>query len=131
MEALTDIATLEDIKLLVDTFYGNVQKNELIGPIFNSRLAGRWEMHLEKMYTFWQTVLLNKHTYFGSPFPPHARMPIEKQHFDTWLSLWRNVIDQHFKGEVADEAKWRGDKMAELFMAKIDYYKTSSATPLS
>lgn len=131
MKTLTDIRSLEDIKLLVDTFYGNVRENELIGPIFNSRLEGRWQMHLEKMYTFWQTVLLNKHTYFGSPFPPHAKMPVEKQHFDTWLSLWHDVVDKHFKGEVADEAKWRGEKMAELFMAKIDYYRNSSATPLS
>ena len=131
MEALTDIENLEDIKLLVDTFYGNVQKDKLIGPIFNSRLDGRWEMHLEKMYTFWETVLLNKHSYFGSPFPPHAQMPIEKQHFEAWLGLWHQTIDKNFKGEVAQEAKWRGDKMAQLFMAKIDYYKNSSATPLT
>ncbi len=130
METSTDIGTLKDIKLLVDTFYGNVRKNELIGPIFNSRLEGKWQMHLEKMYTFWETVLLNKHTYFGSPFPPHAKMPVEQQHFDTWLGLWREVVDQHFVGKIADEAKWRGNKMAELFMAKIDYYKDSSANPL-
>ena len=63
-----DISTIEDIKLLVDTFYQKVRENEMLSPIFNSIIQDRWPQHLEKMYTFWQTVLLQEHTYFGSPF---------------------------------------------------------------
>ena len=57
-----DIGTLDDIKLLVDTFYGKIRENELLGPIFNGILKDRWPAHLEKMYRFWQTVLLEQHT---------------------------------------------------------------------
>ncbi len=28
-----DIQTLEDIKLMVNTFYDRIQKNEILGPI--------------------------------------------------------------------------------------------------
>ncbi|WP_240186734.1 group III truncated hemoglobin [Pedobacter namyangjuensis] len=125
-----DIGTLDDIKLLVDTFYGKIRKNELLGPIFNGILKDRWPAHLEKMYRFWQTVLLEQHTYTGSPFMSHAKLPVEKLHFDTWLKIWYATVDDFFKGSKADEAKWRGEKMAEMFLYKIIYYQNNSATPI-
>jgi len=125
-----DITTLADIRLLVDSFYGEVRKDPLIGPIFDGVIGDHWPAHLEKMYRFWQTVLLNEHTYFGSPFPPHAQLPVDRRHFDTWLGLWRSTIDQFFIGEKATEAKWRGDKMASMFLSKIDYYRSRPSTPL-
>ncbi|RZJ69826.1 MAG: group III truncated hemoglobin [Flavobacterium sp.] len=125
-----DIAELADIKLLVDTFYGNIRENELLGPIFNGLLKDRWPAHLEKMYRFWQTVLLEQHTYTGSPFMPHAKLPVEKLHFDTWLKIWYATVDEFFVGAKADEAKWRGEKMAEMFLYKIIYYQNNSSTPL-
>ena len=130
MDTKKDIATIDDIRLLVDTFYGNVRKDPLIGPIFNGVIGNRWPEHLEKMYRFWQTVLFDEHTYFGSPFTPHAQLPVDRQHFDTWLGLWHGTIDQFFIGERAAEAKWRGEKMAGMFRTKIEYYQSRSSTPL-
>lgn len=130
MSTKKDIATIEDIRLLVDTFYGKIQIDALLGPIFNGIIQNRWPEHLAKMYRFWQTVLLGEHTYYGSPFPPHAQLPVHQTHFDTWLRIWYETIDTHFEGIKADEAKWRGDKMAVMFLAKIDYYRNSSAKPL-
>lgn len=130
MSSVGDITTLEDIKLLVDAFYKKIQEDDLLSPIFNGIIQDRWPQHLEKMYRFWQTVLLQEHTYFGSPFPPHAKLPVEQNHFDTWLKLWYKTIDNYFAGPKADEAKWRGDKMAVMFLSKINYYKNNSAVPL-
>lgn len=126
MSGVKDISTMEDIKLLVDTFYQKVRENELLSPVFNEKIQDRWPQHLEKMYRFWQTVLLEEHTYYGSPFPPHAKLPVEQKHFDTWLKLWYATIDGHFKGPKASDAKWRGDKMAVMFLSKIGYYKGGS-----
>jgi hemoglobin len=117
-----EIISLEDIKKLVDTFYEKVRKDELIGPIFNERIQNRWTQHLEKMYTFWQTVLLGEHTYFGTPFPPHAGLPISYIHFEKWMELFVQTVDELFIGEIAEDAKWRAGKMAELFESKIKYY---------
>ena len=99
-----DITTLPDIKILVDTFYSSIRDNELLGPIFNNILNNRWPAHLEKMYRFWQTVLLEEHTYTGSPFVPHAKLPINQVHFDTWLTIWNNTINHLFEGEKAESA---------------------------
>ena len=123
----SDIQTLEDIQLLVNTFYTRVQQNDLLAPIFASKIND-WTPHLEKMYRFWQTILLHQHTYTGSPFPPHASLPIEQMHFDQWLLLWHTTVDEFFEGTVATEAKNRGKIMAQLFHFKIDYLKQHPGT---
>ena len=123
MNNTKEIISLYDIKKMVDTFYGKVRKDKLIGPIFNERIQDRWPQHLEKMYTFWQTVLLGEHTYFGSPFPPHASLPISHDHFEKWMELFRQTLDELFKGAVAEDAKWRAGKMAELFEEKVKYFQ--------
>jgi hemoglobin len=125
MTTNTDITSLEDIKLLVHSFYTKVQEDSLIGPIFNEKMTGRWPEHLEKMYRFWQTILLEEHTYTGSPFPPHKHLPVHKEHFDRWMFLFVETIDQLFVGKLAEEAKFRAKNMADLFHYKIDYFRNS------
>lgn len=129
-ERKNDILALDDVKLLVDTFYDKVREDQLIGPIFNERIQNRWPEHLAKMYTFWQTVLLGEHTYYGSPFPPHAQLPVEKEHFERWLSLFSETLHELFSGEIADEAMWRANKMAVMFQYKIEHYKNNPTKSL-
>ena len=126
MTPLTDIKNLEDIKLLVDTFYATVQKDEFIGPIFNEKIGNRWPEHLEKMYRFWQTILLDTHSYSGSPFPPHKQLPVAKEHFDRWMEIFTATADSLFLGPIADEAKYRARNMAEMFNFKIDYFRNAA-----
>ncbi len=116
-----DISTLEDIQHMVNTFYSTIQSDEVLGPIFNGVIQDRWPAHLEKMYRFWQTILLSEHTYSGSPFAPHAKLPIDKAHFNRWMGLFIATVDTHFAGPVADEAKRRAQIMADTFSYKIDY----------
>lgn len=126
----TDISDLEDIKLLVDTFYGHVREDSMLAGIFNSKLENRWSEHLEKMYRFWQTVLLEEHTYHGSPFVPHAKLPIDQEHFDRWIQLFTATVESFFEGPVASRAIWQGQRMAEMFQSKLAYYKNNNITPL-
>lgn len=129
-ESVKEILDLEDVKLLVDAFYAKIQTDEKLGDIFNGIIQNRWPEHLEKMYSFWQTILLGEHTYYGSPFKPHASMPLEVEHFNQWLHLFYETIDTHFVGEKADEAKWRSKKMAEMFRFKIEYYRDNPSKQL-
>lgn len=126
-----EIISIADIRVLVDAFYGKVRKDELLKDIFNNVIGDNWPTHLEKMYRFWQTVLLGEHTYSGMPFPPHAKLPVGKEHFERWLLLFYQTIDEHFEGEKADEAKWRAQKMAEMFHYKIEYFRNNNLSPLS
>lgn len=130
MKSKNDILTLEDIKLLVDSFYARVRKDDLLGPIFNEKIGNKWPEHLEKLSRFWQTILLQEHTYYGSPFAPHAELPVDKNHFDRWLYLFFETVDENFTGEKAKEAKTRAEKMAQMFYSKISYYRQNNSKPL-
>ena len=125
-----DIHNIEDIKLLVNIFYARIRSDNLLKDIFNSKIEDRWSEHLEKMYRFWQTVLLEEHTYHGSPFVPHAKLPVEQEHFEQWIRLFNATVDELFTGEKATRAKWQGARMAQMFYYKIAYYKDNSATPI-
>ncbi len=117
---MTDIKHVEDVSNLVHTFYNRIREDELLGPIFNTRLENRWEEHLEKMVRFWQTILLGEHTYHGYPFHPHATMPISELHFSHWVKTFTQTVDDLFEGPIADEAKNRGQLMAKIFLHKIE-----------
>lgn len=120
-----DIMTLDDIRQLVDTFYGHIRQDEMLGIIFNQNIQDRWPEHLSKMYKFWQTLLLEEYTYDGRPFPPHAHLPIGRQHFNQWLAIFNNTVDDLFSGEKAEEAKWRAQKMAVMFQSKLEYIQNN------
>lgn len=122
---MKDIENIEDIKLMVDTFYSRVKQDDLIGHIFNARIKDRWPQHLEKMYGFWQTILLNEPVYKGSSFEPHAALPINKSHFERWLNLFNTTVDSLFTGEKANEAKLRAANIATVFNYKIEYLKNN------
>jgi hemoglobin len=62
-----DILDREGIKKLVDTFYANARKDDLLAPIFNERIKDDWPQHLEKLYSFWATVFLAENNYHSSP----------------------------------------------------------------
>lgn len=130
MAKRSDISTLDDIKVLVNSFYSRVRVNPVLGSIFNGVIADRWPQHLEKMYRFWQTVLLEEHTYQGRPFVPHATLPLQAVHFESWLKLWHDTVDEFFEGPLAEDAKDRGNKMAALFFSKIEYYRNNNTRPL-
>ncbi|MBS1639849.1 MAG: group III truncated hemoglobin [Bacteroidetes bacterium] len=131
MSTKKEIQNLTDIKLLVDSFYGKVREDDMLKDIFNNIIQNRWPQHLEKMYSFWQTVLLDEYTYNGTPFPPHTKLPVEEEHFTRWLQLFNATVDEYFVGEKATRAKWQGERMAEMFLNKIRYYKNSNAIPLA
>jgi hemoglobin len=116
-----DISDISDIEWLVNAFYTEVRNDGLLAPVFNAVIQDRWPAHLEKMVKFWETVLLDGQGYFGKPFVPHATLPVNHEHFDRWVYLFEQTVDANFSGAKAEEAKWRGSKMAVLFLSKIRY----------
>lgn len=118
-----DIQSIDDVKLMVNTFYNRIREDVVLGPIFEEKIQDRWPQHLEKMYRFWQTILLDEHTYNGAPFPPHATLPIEEKHFIIWVNVFSKTVDDLFEGQVAEEAKKRGPLMAAIFNSKLEHFK--------
>ena len=128
---MKDITTLDDIKKIVNEFYGKVREDELIGPIFEEKIGNHWDRHLDIMYRFWQTVLLEEgKTYFGNPFMKHAALPVYENHFRRWLSLWKETLQDNFEGPVATDALARAEKMAYIFQVKLEAIRSEGGRPV-
>lgn len=76
---------------LVRRFYGRIQKDRLLGPIFAERVAD-WDAHLMRMDAFWSSVVLASGRYAGQPVPAHLPLPVDARHFDHWLALFEEVV---------------------------------------
>lgn len=121
------LETREDIGVLVRTFYNEVRRDSLIGPIFNSIIGNEenWEVHLEKLTDFWQTNLLNERAYKGSPMGTHQAVDkeigntIEQTHFDRWMKIWSSTLDHNFEGDKAERAKANAQNIATFMLLKI------------
>ena len=119
-EVKRDIEGKTDIKFFVEQFYGKVRQNDLLAPVFASRIPdGDWAAHLERMYDFWNAILFSKTGFQGNPMQKHLSLPIEEKHFTQWLALFRETIDESFKGPKAEEAKKRATSIAQIMNFKI------------
>lgn len=113
---ITDTA---DIKKLVDTFYQKVNADELLSPVFNTEAKLDWQKHLEKMYAFWGMQLIGTSGYQGNAFLPHTKLTISSAHFEKWLQLFIETIDENFIGDIADLAKYKAKNISAVFQYKL------------
>lgn len=118
-----DITTRQDIEQLVNIFYEKVARDAIIGPIFNDVVKVNWDRHLPLLYSFWETQLLDGKTYAGNAMQIHtdlnARHPLMQYHFDGWVRLFVETVDELFAGTKAEEAKTRGSQIAQLMHHKM------------
>lgn len=129
---MRDIQDKADIKIFVDAFYEKVHIDPLIGPVFAAKIPNNyWPSHLERMYSFWHTILFGVSDYRGNPFAKHAQLPIQTPHFNRWLSLLTETVDALFIGKKATEVKIRAAKIGTVFQAKIAFIQANDPLKLS
>jgi hemoglobin len=118
-----DITTRADIEALIDHFYGLVRADDVIGHIFNDVVKVDWPAHLPIMYDFWEYLLLGGQNYRGNPiqkhFHVHDLIPLTGEHFDRWLALFQQSVDDLFQGPKAEDAKFRAYTIAETWRVKF------------
>ncbi len=114
-----DLNTHDDIVTLVDGFYDKVNRDALLGPIFNEVAGVDWAAHLPTMYRFWESMLFGAGSYEGAPFPKHAVLPVQQAHFERWLSLFAQTVNENFSGPKSEEAKSRAVCIADTFARRM------------
>jgi len=108
------------IRRMVDHFYEQVRADPMLGPVFESRLAGRWPAHLDKMVDFWTSALLGAGRYAGNPRAAHAALPdISPRHFERWLELFEETLAATFDDADAAQIHARARAMAQGLMRGI------------
>ncbi len=111
-----DIKSRADIELLVNQFYNKVNQDVLLAPVFSHV---DWPHHLPIMYNFWSSMLLGDQSYQSNPFQKHIHLAINATHFNRWLELFTQTVDEHFAGFKADEVKSRAQSIAGVFQHKM------------
>lgn len=121
--AAGDLDSVEDIAEMVRRFYQDVAQDELLGPIFNDVAEVDWAEHLPKLTAFWCRALLGISGYRGNPFRAHAevhaRHPLSPEHFDRWLSLFRDTIESGWTGLNAERALELADNVARVHSTQL------------
>ncbi|MFD4294893.1 group III truncated hemoglobin [Rhodococcus sp. NPDC058505] len=126
-----DIADRADIGTLLRRFYGRALVDELLAEPFTEVREQGLESHLPVMCDFWETLLFAAGTYRGSLFRihqnAHDRHPFGAEHFDRWLQLWHESVDEAFTGPIADRAKQQGERIAVAMHRRMTHAPSLAA----
>lgn len=115
--------TEESIKVLVDSFYDKVGKDPQLGPVFN-RVIHDWPPHLNKMYDFWSSIMLQTGKYKGNPLVKHREsMPFERALFQRWLSLFAETAGETYEEPQAKMFISKSRNIAESLQYMLYEYK--------
>ncbi len=116
---MKDIENIDDIKKMVNTFYDKVNKDVLLSPVFNDVAKVDWPHHLPTMYNFWEMLLLDGDNYRGNPFQKHIPLPVSPAHFQNWIKLFIQTVDELFTGNKAEMAKTKARTIAQIFEIRL------------
>lgn len=126
-----DIKDRSDIEVLVNSFYDKIKADATVGYIFNDIIGDDWSKHMPVMYSFWETVLLGKAGYQGNPIIKHIevdkRIELKTEHYERWLSIWQNTVNEMFVGDVANNAKDKAKTMMQLIDMKVTAARTGKS----
>ncbi len=124
---MNDIENRRDIEQIVRTFYEKAFQDQTIGYIFTDVAKLDLTAHLPIIADFWEMMLLDtgnfQAKYGRSPMQKHIELnkkePLQIAHFDRWLKLFFETIDQSFAGDRADLAKFRAKAIAATMFMKV------------
>jgi truncated hemoglobin YjbI len=113
---LSDLTGRADVQVLVESFYLRAFDDPLIGHIFTDVAHMDLAHHLPIMCDFWETVLFQAGLYRRNALALHValneKFPLSQAHFDRWLELWIENVDEKFAGEKAELAKTQARRIA-------------------
>ena len=114
------IITPKLIEKLVHTFYDQIRRDDLLGPVFAAEIDD-WDHHLPKMIAFWSSITLKTRSYHGRPVPAHAKLTgLTAAHFDRWLEMFEKTARDIFVDEQAENFTRRAHQIANSLKMAID-----------
>ena len=121
---MRDIEARNDIETIVNQFYDKVCADDVIGFIFNDIAKVNWEAHLPVMYDFWEFTALGTGSFARNAMSPHfelnEKIKLMPAHFERWLKLFTETVDELFAGKNADNMKGRAQNIARLMEHKLN-----------
>jgi hemoglobin len=108
------------IRTFVEAFYRAVALDPELGPIFERRIHGDGDPHLDTMVKFWSAVLLRQMGYQGQPPVVHRAIEeLEPEHFGRWLALFAETMEAIFEPELAKYMVAKSQGIAKMLSTAV------------
>lgn len=118
-----DITNRLDIDDLMNRFYARAMRDETIGYLFTEVAKLNLEHHLPIIGDFWETLLFGTGSYQERGRNPlqihralHLKSPLKFEHFNRWLEIFVETVDETFAGTRADFIKLRATAIANRML---------------
>lgn len=120
---MKDIENQDDLYLLVDEFYKKLLADPAISYIFTDVVKIKILEHLPILVTFWSQAILGTGGYTKNLTEIHLDID-KKEHlspelFNIWLNHFYTTVDEHFKGNKAEQIKTQALSIATIMQIKI------------
>jgi hemoglobin len=131
-----DIENRKDIDRLMQRFYERAIHDDMIGYIFTDVAKLDLEHHLPIIGDFWETILFQTGIYAKhgrNPLMVHGELalktPLLPEHFQRWLTIFRETTDQLFEGDRADFLKMRAVAIASRMQQYVGQISPRPVSP--
>ncbi|MFT3936844.1 MAG: group III truncated hemoglobin [Chitinophagaceae bacterium] len=120
---MRDIANREDIYYLMECFYAKAVPDDTIGYFFSDVSKIHLADHLPVITDFWEMVVFGGNQYKKNAIAVHMHLhqlsAMKSKHFDRWLHLFANTVNELFEGPNAELIKQRAVSIATVMKIKI------------
>jgi hemoglobin len=117
--------TVPIVRKVIVAFYAKVRLDPVLGPVFENIVGDHWDVHIEKVCSFWFYVTRLDRTYNARDFmPAHIKHPsIQAGLLPIWLRLFRQTAKELCTTEIADALIDIAERMAvsiEMSLSRRD-----------
>ncbi len=115
-----------NIEKLVRAFYAKVLEDDLLSRYFLIALGDdlnndKWYEHLHTLDNFWLSLLTGEGRYMGDPLMPHMFLGgLNEAHFERWLLLFRETLDELFIPSIAIKIHGRAKALSTRFISDLE-----------
>jgi hemoglobin len=120
---MKDIESRTDIETLMHAFYAKALTDETIGFFFTEVAPLNMEVHMPLIVDFWETIVFGKAAYKGNVLEVHQHIhqlsPFKPEHFERWVHLFQQTVNELFEGDHAELVKQRAESIATIMKIKL------------
>lgn len=104
-----------DIQRLVRAFYKEVRQDEMLAPIFATKIGNDdWDKHMDHIADFWSSIFLKTRRFKGNPMSKHAALKdLTPGHFSHWLALFKDVSNRTLETQQAQAMQTMAERIGQ------------------
>jgi hemoglobin len=107
----------------MNEFYSKMLNDDEIGYIFTDVAHLDLEKHLPSLTNFWENMLLSPNGYKKNVMDIHFQLNNKEKllpiHFNRWLELLAETVNEHYKGEKAQRMLNSANSIAGVMQFKL------------